>query len=177
MKKNKIMATVMALTMLTSTNVFANEKELIEVNGKSVNMHMLSEANTEDSIEIMPSKERINADGSFTFDVGYSVLSNEFKIKEGATSIRITTSAIIENSNGSNVTGSYEDHSYQIILYANGYEVGEKSFTANGDTEMATYAGLDSRKTYTIKIINNDYLPAGTTVVGSGTISNYVHIN
>ncbi len=176
MKMKKILGTVMALSIVMSGNVLASETDTLEISNYDVTKQVDSES-SEDYIKFLDNKERINSDGSFEFDVRFEVTSNKFKIKSGATSIKISTSAIIENGYGDNVTWNYPNHEYEITLYGDNWFGKSKTFTANGDNEYVTYSGLDSSKEYYIAIRNLDKLPAGTSVVGNGTISNYININ
>ncbi len=160
-----------------STENTSDENYQILVNGQYVDSMKVI---PEDEMLITPSKERINSDGTFAFKVSSILKSTKFQIKQGATSIRITSSAKIYNvPYNNNLTSSYPNHSYEIILYKDGLfggrKVESKKFTADGYSETVTYSGLSSDETYYLKIINNDYLPGGLYVVGNGKITNYVH--
>ena len=180
LKVKKILSMVLVIVMATSVgaSAFASEssEDVYQVNGIQVSAEQLDNL-SEGVLSITPSSERINSNGSFTFNFGSALISSRFKVNSTSTTISINAS--IQNPVGSDVTSSYPNHQYQIILYKDGVfdtKVDQDFFYADGCTYTFTAIGLDTNATYYFKIINNDYLPAGTTLVGYGSVSSYVHI-
>ena len=174
----------MMMTLLT-TAAYAQSTDLpgeeyLLVNGSLVHINDLPQY-TEGIIEIQPPNQyqRVDSDGSFTFDVGYSVTSTKFQVSSTSTTINLR--AHIEGPTGDDVTDDYPNHRYQIIFYKVGSiidpKIDDSYFYADGTQNSWTVSGLNTSDTYYFKIINTDYLPNGTTVVGSGSLTNYVHPN
>jgi len=176
LKKLLCLALAGILSIGMSTSVFAanyQKEELVCINGKQIDINTYSEG----QIKIIPSTHRISSTGEFTFDVGYSVRSDKFKVNSTETTFTIT--AGIEGSTGTNITSQYPNHKYQIILYKDNFwntKVDSSYFYADGSQDTWTVINLDKNQKYYFVIYNTDSLPAGTTVVGNGSISNYVHI-
>ena len=172
-KMKKLLASVLVVTMLASigTNVFASSSSNNDsywVNGQQVN---------EGTIEIKPSEKRIDSKGEFGFTVSWTTTSTKFTVDDTQTTISV--SANIVNPAGYNVNQLYPDHEYSIVLFEDGglfhKKVGMGTFYADGDTYEFTTTGLDKSETYYFKVNNGAKLPGGTYVVGSGSVSNYVH--
>ncbi len=170
MKLKKGLQLLIVSTMLIGNTLAVSANEL-NIESEISSTDNVNEIN-EDYI-VFSDNQKIDSNGNFYFGVTYQVNSNKFKIEEGETSIKITSSAIIENAYGEDVTHKYPGHGYEIRLYENNFYKGSADFTANGDEESKTFSGLSSDDTYYIKIMNSDKLPEGTEVVGQGNISNY----
>ena len=179
--RKKLSALLLSLMLIVSmvpvamaATPYDQDDGMITING--ISMPESHRANyTEGIVEIKPSRERINSNGTFTFDVGYSITSTTFKVS--STSTRISLSAVVKNAYGTNVSSSYPNHKYTITLYKSGGwgSVAVATYYANGTSYQFDAVGLSTSDTYYFTIDNNDYLPAGTVVSGSGSISNYVH--
>ena len=152
-------------------------EEYVLINGSLVPIDELSLYN-EGTFEIKPSfLQRINSNGTFDFDVGYSVTSTSFKVSATQTTIKVKAS--IKGPTGNDVTSSYPDHRYQIIFYKKGSildtKISSSYFYADKTEYSWAVVGLNTSDTYYFVINNTDYLPSGTTVSGSGSLTNYVH--
>lgn len=140
-------------------------------NGELVNGSITYVDLTDGTFEFSTPKKRISSDGSFTFEIGYSVTSTKFQASD--TRIVISSTAKIVNPLGEDVTGEYPDHRYAIdLIYGGGQS---RTFYADGETLNTVQFNVSKDKDYKIRIRNVDYLPAGTNVVGEGNITNYIH--
>ena len=187
MKIKKSLVAILTLIMLTcsmmtttafaqsSLDSYSDSTDGVMINGTVIPRDSLDEIN-EGILEILPSPERIDGSGRFTFDVHYSVTSTNFKVSQ--TSIKIKISAIVEDSDGKDVSSSYPDHRYRITLYKKsllGSKIATTTYYADGTNYTWDVVGLNTSDTYYFTIDNVDYLPDGTNVSGSGLITNYVN--
>ncbi len=126
-------------------------------------------------IEITPSVERISSNGYFDFAVNSSLTSTDFQVSNTTTTIKLNASIIDPYGNG--VTSDYSDHKYKITLKKRGslFAVDSATFTVDSNPNQFVVTGLSKDATYYFEITNVDYLPGGTKIVGSGSVSNYVH--
>ena len=174
-KKTIICVLLAAMLFLTTVNVYAAENESdVLVNGMLVSYTDLDDY-CEGFIEISPPQSRIDSDGDFTFDVQFTLQSTSFYVSSDTITIQVR--ARIEYGAGEDVTDRYPNHRFQIEFGGGGIfgESASRTFYADGTTYYWTISGLDTDTLYAFTIINNDELPNGTSVVGTGRISNYVH--
>lgn len=121
MKRKLLTVLTLLVSIFCSTTIYAISADNPEYfdgnysNGELVNGEVVfEEKDSSESMEIATTKERIDRYGNFTFDIGYSVLSNEFTVSKN--NFQIWTNARIENPNGKDVTSKYPGHRYSIEL-------------------------------------------------------------
>lgn len=103
----------------------------------------------------------------FEFKIRYSVESSGFTIS--SSSVVIDSVSWVEDVFGNLVDG-YSGHKYTVQLNR-GLTTKSLQFT-NDEIESGTISGLTDGGTYTLKVINNDYIPDGRYLVGYGTVTN-----
>lgn len=188
MKFKNLVSTFLAIFMMFSiltTAAFAQPTEngsdlstddYTLINGSLVPNSDL-ELYNEGTIEILPSMALINRNGTFTFDINTLVTSTTFKVNSNQTTFKV--SAGIYGPYGDDVTSSYPNHRFEIVFYKKGAifdsKVDSSHFYADKTQYSWTVTGLNTSDTYYFMVLNTDYLPAGTTVSGSGSLTNYVH--
>lgn len=139
-------------------------------NGELINGKIVYEEQSDGYIEFVVPKEKIDSNGNFTFEILSTVTSTSFGVSDDR--IVVSSKAKIINPAGKDVTSDYPDHRYAIDLIGGD---GTRTFYADGVTLNKVQFYVTPGNTYKIRIRNVDYLPAGTNVVGSGSITNYVH--
>lgn len=113
----------------------------------------------------------MDSDGSFTFDVGYSLTSSNFTITSNSISISLYSVVVLDPYG--EVDSSYDgSHRYSIELYQGSTSKGIRTGYVGNDNTF-TFKNLDTSKKFHFVIRNTDYLPAGWRVNGSGSISNF----
>ncbi len=172
----KIMALVlaMAMTMAMSGNVLAAEAKDLDdgyliINGNQVVRAYENYENPETG-EYVHWTTNVNARGtivkSFEYKIRYSVTSSSFTV--GSTSVSVSSNAHVEDIYGNYASG-YSGHAYQIQITG---IFSRNLYFSVGGTESGTLSGLQNGGSYTVTIINNDYLSDIYYLVGSGSISN-----
>lgn len=178
MKRMKKRIFAMMLTLVTiftmSGNVLATEvseptEPYLIINGEQV-VHAYENYENAKTGEYVRWITRLTSSGgivkTFSYKIRYSVTSSKFTV--GSTSVNVSSDAHVEDIYGNYASG-YSGHAYQIqvtgIFSRNLY------FSVDG-TESGTINGLTNGGSYSVSIINNDYLSDYYYLVGSGTITN-----
>ena len=102
----------------------------------------------------------------FEFKIRYSVTSSKFTVD--SSTVTVSSSAQVQDKYGYNQSG-YSGHGYQIKITG---VYSRNLYFSVGGTESGTISDLKSGGSYTVTIINNDYLEYNYYLVGSGSIRN-----
>lgn len=105
-----------------------------------------------------------SVDKKFTFNIRYSVESSKFTINGDR--VTITANANVQNDNERELSG-FDGHLYTVSL--NGWYSRSLQFSV-GKEHTGTIRDLKKGGSYSVKIINNDYLEYGQNLVGGGKI-------
>mgnify|MGYP004448694431 CR=1 FL=1 len=106
-------------------------------------------------------------DKSFSFLIQNSVTSSSFVLN--GTRALIQVDAVVVDLD-ENVVSGYSGHIYSVELIGTG---GSTIQFAVGTSGSAAMSGLRNGRSYKVRIINNDALPATRYLKGSGTITSY----
>lgn len=174
--RKKILAVVLtlAMTFFMPGNVFAAENSeekgpYLIINGEKVVYAYENYENEEtgEYIRWVTNKNAISSVAkTFSFKIRNSVTSSKFTV--GSTSVKVSSDAHVEDIYGNYASG-YSGHAYQIQL--TGIYSRNLYFSVDG-TESGTISGLTNGGSYSVTIINNDYLSDNYYLVGTGTITN-----
>lgn len=112
--------------------------------------------------------QRIDWNGNFTFDFGFSLSSDNFKLTKTSTTINVNSDLV--GAGGSDRTV------YSITLYRKSglfwVSEGTEKFDV-GKRQSATWSGLPSDGTFYIYMSTPTVASAGKTIKGTGKISNF----
>ena len=128
-------------------------------------------ANEHNYIEF-DNRQRMDSDGSFTFEAQYSVKSDYFK--PTSTSITISTLAYIyKQGTDSIILDTAYTYTVTLYKYGSSIPVGSYMGYADGNTDKKTFTGLDTSKKYYFYILPHDQLLSdhGEWLTGRGTVS------
>lgn len=104
---------------------------------------------------------------NFTFKIRYSVKSSG--VVTNSDSVTVKATANIENAAGQTVSG-YTGHKYRVGLERL-FWLKETTLSVKGTTS-GTISGISSNSKHDLVITNEDYLPSGYYLVGSGSLNN-----
>lgn len=168
-KKSFIVAMMMCMILVLASSPIASAKEI--ENSNSITLSYGENYENKETGEyfrwISVPTARGTIAKSFEFKIRFSVQSTSFTID--STSVSVEANAFVEDVFGAQVSG-YSGHEYTIEL-TRGLSTKSLQFDIDG-TESGTISGLTSGGSYTMKIINNDYLSPGDYLTGWGTITN-----
>lgn len=170
--KKLFIANVFAcIVLVLSIPGFASANEKMSEGARTINLSYGENYENKETGEYFRWVDMQTARGtvakSFEFKIRFSVQSTSFTID--SSSVTVDASAYIEDEFGNLVSG-YSGHEYTIQLLR-GLTTKSLKFDLGG-TESGTISGLTSGGSYTLKVINNDYLSLGDYLTGSGTITN-----
>lgn len=171
MKKIISIILVMVSIFVMSGSAFAaeQEKNYVIVNGEQV-VYEDQDYNNPETGEYIHWVTNTNARGAtvktFTYKVRYSVKSSKFTV--GSTSLKVVSDAHVEDVNG-NWQSGYTGHKYRVEI--TGLKTKYYNFSIS-KTESGTQSGFKKGGSYTVTVVNEDYLSSYYYLVGSGTVSN-----
>lgn len=162
-KRNLILLLSLSLVMLFAFSSMAFSDEL------GVKKEIPGTAKlTEDSFIIFtPPLNRINADGSFTFEI-FKPLNSEVFYLSGSKPTITASAKIWNNATGQQVTG----YNFKINLDTRADM--QLTAPADGSTYSKRLSGVNINNTHYLNI-NHDLSGGGYKAVGSGNITYYVH--
>ncbi|WP_110932632.1 hypothetical protein [Paenibacillus bouchesdurhonensis] len=170
-KKSFIANIIACMVLILSIPAFASANENTNESTRTINLSYGENYENKETGEYFRWVDVQTARGTvakhFEFKIRFSVQSTSFTID--SSSVTVDASAYIEDEFGNSVSG-YSGHKYTIQLLR-GLTTKSLQFDLGG-TESGTISGLTSGGSYTLKVINNDYLSLGDYLTGSGTITN-----
>ncbi|RGF27003.1 hypothetical protein DW109_08160 [Coprobacillus sp. AM09-26] len=109
---------------------------------------------------------------SFSFKIRYSLKSGSFKLKGTNSKIRISNATFVYAS-GSKAS-CCSKHRFTVNLRRDGLSNNEATFYApfTSAKTVSLGGGFSTSSSYLVEISNNDNLPSGIYLSGSGTVEN-----
>ncbi|WP_106766476.1 hypothetical protein [Paenibacillus faecalis] len=171
MKKSLIVSVLLCLVTVLGAPASVSAKESNQPIKLSYGQNYENKETGEYFRWIDPAEKGMTTAGTvakdFEFKIRYTVESSSFTIDSSSVSVDAT--AWVENSVGDRQSG-YSGHKYTVKLNR---LLSSKSLQFDiGGTESGTISGLKSGGSYTVEVINNDYLSSGIYLVGYGSITN-----
>ena len=168
MSKKSFYLACLLVTLGASTSLYA--AEITEPNQIISNSPECN--NTLNTFNFVSTNEKINSSGNFEFQISTTVKSDKFKFDSSSATIEISAADVLKYYDGPTVSG-YDGHKYTIELKTSlGITKASKTFKV-GESDTWDLSGLNPSTTYYLYISNDESLPSGYVIDGSGTIGSF----